>query len=162
MFIHRPICVLCSVHATYPAHPRRLLVSPEVHIFTSPTSLLTGNRRKKYFIPFYVVPCIAARGTQRCTVVPRACGHYHCYYAKFLFVSTVRGGPLKPAVCPVTEQNVHHTSGSASRCGCSVAVDAASCCQEKFNFYPCLPATSHVTPRPTYTVQDWEMPLPLL
>ena len=23
LFIYRPICVLCSVHATYPAHPHR-------------------------------------------------------------------------------------------------------------------------------------------
>jgi hypothetical protein len=140
-----------------------------------------GSDVREYFIPFYVVPCIAARGAQRCTVVPsiaargaqrctvvpciaargaqrctvvlRTCGHYYCYYAKFVFVSTVRGGPLKPAVCPVTEQIVHHTSGPASRCGCSAPVDAASCCKEKFNSYPCVPAASHVTPRPTYAVQ---------
>lgn len=92
--------------------------------------------------------------------VLRTCGHHYCYYAKFLFVSTVRVGPLKRAVCSVTEQNVHHTLGSASRCGRSAPVDAASCCQEKLNFYPCLPAASHVTPRPTYTLQDWQYHCP--
>ena len=49
VFIHRPVYVLCSVHATYPAHPRRLHVSPEVRIFTSSASLSTRKRSKRIF-----------------------------------------------------------------------------------------------------------------
>jgi len=73
LFIHRPVCVLCSVHATYPAHPRRLHVSPEVHFLQAQRLCQPGSDVKQYFIQFYVVPCITGRGTQRCTAVLITC-----------------------------------------------------------------------------------------
>ena len=141
VFIHRPIRVLCSAHATYPVHPRRLHVSPEVHIFTSSASLSTGKRRKRIIYSILRSALHCRQGHTALYSSADTCGWYYCCYYAELFVWTVRGGP-------VTEQNVHHTLESASRCGCSAPVDAASCCQEKLNLYPCLPAASHVTPRP--------------
>jgi hypothetical protein len=48
----RLMCVLCSVHATYPAHPRRLHVSPEVHIFTAHLLCQPGSNVKSILFHF--------------------------------------------------------------------------------------------------------------